>query len=144
MAFPTSYTDAELLTYMVSVLGSVAGVLNLDVSDTVLIEAEYDVLFDYGINDAAEANDINKLRTLARYHSWVTVLSEISLDYNFSDAGAKYDRGQMFDHVEKKLAKAKNEALPYLPNYQIESDTIDWQNDPYEFHQPGTYTEVPR
>jgi len=144
MAFPTRYTDATLLAYMLASLGSVGDILGFGMGTLVLTEAANDVLFDYGITDAADATDMIKIRALARYHAWKTALTEVSLDYNFSDAGAKYDRGQMFDHVEKQLLKFKKDALLYLSDYQIESSTIDWKADPYEFVPLEDKPRIPR
>ena len=144
MTVKTSYSDATLLTYMISVLGSAGDVLGLTTASTIIVEAMDDILFDYGVTATANATDIKKLRTLARFHSWKSAKAEASLDYDFSDAGASYKRSQMFDHVVKQYLQARRDAMLYLPDYQVESDELNWTGDPLEYHEPGTYSDPKR
>jgi hypothetical protein len=131
---------------MYNILGATADAIGLTNTDADFGEAVTDCLLEYGISDAADlpgtiATD-KKLRTLARMFAWKTALAQISADYNFADGGAKYDRGQMFQHIKEQVNLATAEALPYLTEYAVGIESVDYTQDPYEYHEPGTYVET--
>ena len=144
MAIPTSYSENDFRVYLYTILGETAGALGLEPIPADFDEAVYDTLNDYGVSDLSEATDITKLRLLGKLNAWKRALAVVSSDYNFSDAGAKYDRSKVFDQIEKNITKLKLEALPYLSAYQIGVSTIDWKNDPYEYVPVEDKPRVPR
>ena len=83
----------------------------------------------------AEAIDLNKLHKLAVYSVWKQALYDVSLDHDFSADGASYSRSQMHTIILENLNSALNEAIPYLPIYEIDVAEITVDNDPYDFYE---------
>jgi hypothetical protein len=140
MPVPTSYTEDTLKTFMITALSKAATAIGLTVSD--MGEAVIQTLVEYGVTDITDATNIAKLRALAKINAWRTALASVSADYNFADAGARYDRSQVSMMIREYLKGALLEALPYDPNYLIEVDRVDQVQDPYEFHEPGTRVDM--
>jgi len=76
--------------------------------------------------------DSKVLHTVGKVCLWESILREVSFDYDVSADGSSSKRSQLFDHVAKMYLDAVNDALPYLPEYQIEIGTFD-SFDPYKY-----------
>jgi hypothetical protein len=140
---PASYTDSTLGQFMVTVLGETGVTLGLTYPDD-FDEIVEDTLVLYGVRTVAEATDIKKLRKLAELSAWRRALSVVVGDYDFSDAGVSYKRSQIYDHIKNNIELLLKQAIPLISDYYIVASKIDWKNDPYEYHEAGTYTDVPR
>ena len=76
--------------------------------------------------------DSKVLHAVGKVCLWESILREISFDYDVSADGSSNKRSQLFDHVSTQLNSCINDALPYLPDYQIEVGTFE-TFDPYKY-----------
>lgn len=131
MAIPASYTEYELTEYMLSVTSAVSATVGETGLQTyAFAEAVNDVLVAYGVDDIADAEDIAKLRSLAKVEAWRTVISHLMTAYDFSADGASYSRSQMLAAAEKALSMAESaaEASGYSSTYAIQLGTITYSD----------------
>jgi hypothetical protein len=130
MAAPTSYTEATLAEYILAILGPVAAALGwaeqADVQET-LNEA----LLAYGVADIADADDIAKLRALARREAWRAAAAATAGDYDFEADGGRYNRSQVHAQALAAFQAAMVDAMPYDPDYAVSVDAIVHIHDPY-------------
>ena len=122
-----------LSEYLIAYLGKLALTLEWDEADLDIVVT--DTIEDYGISTEAEATDIKKLRLLGKVNLWKKVLTETSGDYNFSSDGGSFSRSQFYDMALKNYEIACNDALEYLPNYQIKVTDLSFANDPYQWSE---------
>jgi hypothetical protein len=94
-----------------------------------------DTLELYGVDTEAEATNETKLHRLADYALWSQAKTDVTLDYDFSADGARYSRSQMFKMVDENLSEAFSNALPYLPDLQVDTTTVTIDNDPYDYNE---------
>ena len=134
MPVPTSYTEETLSQFMFDILGATGVALSLD-PEVNFAEAVIQTLVDYGISEIDAATDIFKIRAIARVHAWEVALATVASDYNFADGGARFDRGQMHDHIIKMRDAALFAAIPYLSDYQVRAEGISHTQDPYVFQE---------
>ena len=109
MALPSSYNEAELRAYMVTVTSNVAAALGW--SEANFTEAVNDALVLYGVATIAEATDIPKLRTLAKVEAWRAVADATAADYQFSADGGSYSRQQLHQQAVAALERAEGDAV---------------------------------
>ena len=128
MAIPSSYTEAELKTYMVSCLGDVATVLGVTVDD--LDEAVNDVLIAYGITDIANAADIAKLRALAKAQAWTVASTNAAALHDIKDADVTYSLSQLRMNIAGNLYSAKLDASLWTGGWSISVSPFPQQH-PY-------------
>jgi hypothetical protein len=134
MAAPGSYTEKDLAAYMHAELGPVALALGLIVgaSDAgSYAEAVNETLLQYGVISISLADDIVRLRSLARVYAWRKAVTQLAALFDFSADAGSYQRSNMFDAAEKNLARALMDALEYDAAYKV---TVTRQNpvtDPY-------------
>ena len=132
MAVPSSYTSAELKTYMDTTLGAVATALGFTTAaGGAYEEPVVEALLAYGADDIASATDVRKLRSLARVEVWRIVMNETTGDFNFAADGGRYDRVQLHENAAAQFKRAQIDALPYDDGYAIEKGTIEVDYDPY-------------
>lgn len=117
MALPTSYTEVQLSDYMCSL------VTGIGPSDTWTdyTETINDVLLMYGVDDIANATDIQKLRAIAAYAIWQRLDRVMTGWYDFSADGGSYKRSQMRDAVKTQLDEARADAAQYLDDASAEN-----------------------
>lgn len=109
MALPSSYSEAELRAYMVTVTSNVAAALGW--SEANFAEAVNDTLALYGVTDIVEATDIPKLRTLAKVEAWRAVADATVADYQFSADGGSFSRQQLHQQAVAALERAEGDAV---------------------------------
>ena len=132
MAAPTTYTEGQLMLYMVAVLGETADVLGWRRADGDYVETVNDVIIDYGVDAIADATDIAKLRALARRAIWKAAVAGLTPRYDFSTDGQSFQRSQMLTHAKEALARAEADALVYgFAGYDVRVDRVLHKNDPY-------------
>ncbi len=111
MALPTAYTDDTLAAYMRdAVLQSTARVLGL-LELSQLEEAVNSAVLACGESDIAACTNIPALRAWAAVAAWEAAQAVAAGDYAYSADGASWQRGQVFDHIEKMLEKARAAAV---------------------------------
>lgn len=115
MTVPTSYTEATLADYMVLELASSG--LSLAVDASSLAEAVNTTLLKYGVTDIADANDMKKLRALAKVEAWSYALATVA--------------EEMFERVKENYRIALKDALLYSPIYSIGVGEVTYSQDPY-------------
>jgi len=137
------YTNETLAEYMAVTLGETGAALGLTEASDIIVEGVNQAVLDYeGIADASGASDDRKIRMLAKAQAWYAAMATVAGDYNFSDAGARFDRGQMFEHCKTMWQMAVWDALLYSPDYKAEFSEVAYPNDPYKFHEPGEYLRM--
>ena len=142
---PTSYTEPELVEFMVTDLGDVATVLDWTGTALPLTEAAYDVAHWLGVSDvAAYTASAQTVRKLARYAAWSQALKSLGARYDVSEDGQSYKRSDLYKHAAAVLAQARDEAIEtgLLPGYSIGRDTLLYPSaDPYTYY-PDEYRVV--
>ena len=136
MAIPTSYTEDELRSYMVTALGDVASVLDIGTAD--MEEPANDVIDSYGVTDVASATNVTKLRALARVGAWRKASQTATVQYTFRSGQSAFNRSDMYKFISDQLSRAESEAYQYDPAYAITVQPIEYKNDPYEPLESGT------
>ncbi len=115
MAIPSSYTELQLQDYMLTVTKAVSDAIGL--TSDLFEEATNDVLAIYGVEDIADANNVHKLRTLARVEAWRVVIDATAVEYDQSrDSGETQvwdKRNQLHTNAVKQLERAKADANEY-------------------------------
>lgn len=137
MALPDKYTEASLKAYMHAALGPIAGVLGWSVDEGNYDEPLNDTLLAYGVSDVEQvtgAEQLKRLRALARYQVWKAAVSGLAALYDFETDGQRFERSQLMRHAEQALALAESEALPYLAEYSIGVIRVEHPHDPYQYY----------
>lgn len=133
MAVPTSYSDATIADFMVAELGEVATVLGL--TDASFDEAIIDTLLAYGEDDIADADDISRLRALARVQAWKRARAAAAARYDFADGTENLKRSQLFKHIQESLTAAESDAAVFASEdsaYVVGRSTAVYADDPYQ------------
>ena len=131
MALPTSYNEATLALYMVTVLGGLAETLGLTTDD--MTEAVNDVAAACSVTDVADATDVKQVRALAKVAALRVAQTMAAGWYDFGADGGDYKRSQVQKQVADLLKAAEQEALLYAPEYAIQVGTLSYPDDPYPF-----------
>lgn len=135
MPVPTSYTEETLAAFMHAKLGDVAGALGYAAA-TSYAEEVSDVLLTYDTDDISTISgmgNIKKLRTLAEMYAWRKAVGDLSAKYKFSADGGSYERQQMFENAQRKLATLEAEAMAYDPAYAVQVTKGRSKHDPYQY-----------
>jgi len=116
MAYPTSYTEQTLGDYVFGQLGDIAGLLSW--SSLADVQPAIDeALAKCSVSDIASitgADSLAKLRTLARYEGWALAVRSLAAQFDFKAGEQDFKRSQSSANAEKELARAKEDAQPYL------------------------------
>lgn len=131
MALPTSYNEATLALYMITVLGGLAETLGLTADD--MTEAINDVAAACSVTDVANATDVKQVRALAKVAALRAAQTMAAGWYDFSADNGDYKRSQVQKQVADLLQAAEQEALLYAPEYAIQVGTLNYTGDPYPF-----------
>lgn len=120
MPVPTSYTESQLKDYMLSVTSRVATAIQ-DWTASNFAEAVTDTLIAYGVDDIADAEEIGKLRGLARVFAWQAMVEATAAQFDSStDTGQstvyqKYSSLHAQARAAHEMAKAEAVRLGYIP-----------------------------
>lgn len=131
MTVPTVYSESVLADFMLQALGSIATVLSLDAVS--FEESVNDVLLAYGVDDIADADDIQQLRALARVAAWKRALTEAASKYDVSDGTMSLKRSQLLTQIRATLSIAETDAAPYLDDgvAVASRSAVVYADDPY-------------
>lgn len=131
MPAPSVYTEHELAVYMLSDLGRVGDVLEFTPAS--MIEAVYDAILAYGVDDISEATDIARLRVLARVAAWQKAAKDAATFYDFVANDARFQRSQLYRQIRDGLTRAQNDAaaLGYLVGYVVKRGRFSITPNPY-------------
>ena len=135
---PTSYTEPQLVEFMVTDLGAVATSLEWDGTSLQLTEAAYDVAHWLGVSDVADyTTSAQTVRKLARYAAWTHALKSLAAHIDVAEDGQTYKESDLYKHAAAVLAQARDEAIEtgLLPGYSIGRDTLLYPSaDPYTYY----------
>lgn len=82
-----------------------------------------------------ESESTNKiLHLVAKVKYWERVINLTSTDMDFSADGASYSRSQVNKMARENLKSALDEALPYIPDYQVQIGSFSYNPDPYIYN----------
>ena len=114
MPLPTSYTEDQICSFMLSELGTIATILDWSVSTPQVRDALWDTLIAYDVATVAAATNMHKLRTLARREAWRAAVKGLTDAYDFSSPdGSSRSRSQMVRQAEARLVEAAQAAKRY-------------------------------
>lgn len=133
MPVPTTYSEAEIKTLMVTTLGTVAAALSWTTATPAIQESVYDAAILLGVSDVADATDIAKLRAAARLAVWRAAVGALAGMTTFSSAGSSYNLSDLQRQAKESLAVAEREAAVHGvdPAMAARVDHIRWRHDPY-------------
>lgn len=130
MAVPAAYNDNELMAFMRSTLGATATVLGwTDLAP--YQEPLNDTLIAYGVDDIADATDVQKLRALARVAVWQSVVDVTAGMSDFRMGDQSVTSSQVHMQAQQRLRHATLQALPYTSAYAVTRTAVTHANDPY-------------
>lgn len=131
MPIPAAYTEQELGAYMLGVTGGLGTRLELAVAD--FDEGVTSALLAYGVDDIANADDIAKLRALARVEAWRTAWNHATGAYDFTADGSSFKRSELAKQAQAQLEQAEREAMAYggIVGYTVTAARMVYANDPY-------------
>ena len=143
MAYPTSYTEATLITYMHTVLSDVATVLAFATA-TSYSEAVNEAVAAYGASDVTTitgTENLYKLRALARREAWRTACGALAAKFDFTADGHAIRRSDLYNHAKEEMQRAEADALAYdaYSGYNVGTATVGYSDDWYM--PPGTATD---
>lgn len=112
MSVPTSYTEDQLKTFMVTSLADVTTVLGWTVATAQVVEAVYDALFAYfgGSGAIADATNVPKLRAAARVAVWRAAVGALAAKYDVTLDSQSFRRGSLLAQARQALTVAEREA----------------------------------
>lgn len=139
MPVPTSYSSAQIQTYMANLLGPVGLALGWAVETGSYDEIEIDVLLAYGAADLSECPDIARLRSLAALCAWTRAEAQSAGLVTFSSFGDTYTLGDLQKRITASLASAQAAASPYVPSPSMTATRkrAVYANDPYQSRWPS-------
>jgi basic membrane lipoprotein Med (substrate-binding protein (PBP1-ABC) superfamily) len=106
MSVPSAYTEAELQAFMLATLRDIASVLAWTGPE--LAEAVTETLISYGVDDIADATDIQRLRAHARVQAWTAAADALAAQSDYEADGGNYKTSQMYAQALKQLAAAQS------------------------------------
>lgn len=114
MPLPAVYTENALADLMEAELGQVGIDLGLPDSEA-LPEAVNEVigLLGHGLDQETTTAGLMKVRAFARWQAWLCAEAAATNQYDVKAGSAAVTRSQMFEHIEKRLARAEAAALVY-------------------------------
>jgi hypothetical protein len=84
------------------------------------------------ITTESESNN-KALKAVAKVKYWERVVAKTSSDFDYKTEGESYSRYQVWEMACKNLAGAVSDAMPYLPNYEIQVGTFTYSPNPYDY-----------
>jgi hypothetical protein len=81
--------------------------------------------------EPTSADDLKQYYALLKYRALNHFKTELSTAYDYKADGETFNRSQMFEQVAKLTLEAKHDALPYLPDFQIDQGRVSYPDDPY-------------
>jgi len=115
MPFPTAMTEADVRTYMVQRLSTVASVLGLTAQSEVIGTGaeEVDGFLTTGILGTTGIEGVRKIRALARWQAWLAAYASRDQFDIVAASGAKLTRSQMMRGIADALARCELEVMQY-------------------------------
>lgn len=132
MTLPTIYDDTTLAAFMLGVLGDVGSVLGMTTGS--FPEAINDVLLVYGVADLTDADDIAKVRALARVEAWKLALVNAASRYDVSDGTQSLKRSQLLAQIKTALGQAQEDASDVVDivSATASRSSVIYADDPYQ------------
>lgn len=138
MTIPSSYSSAQLQTYMHELLGPVGLALGWSVELGSYDEPEIDTLLGYGATSLADCTDIAKLRALAALAAWTRAEAHAAGLVTFTSFGDTYTLGDLQKRITASLASAQTRAEPYTAaSHGATIRRVVYPNDPYVSRWPS-------
>lgn len=132
MQIPAGYTNPELAEYMQRVIGPLSGILDLTVEGQSFDNAIGDALAAYGVQDAADASDIPRLRAYAQREAWRLVRDMTVGYYDLrSPDGEQLNRSQLHAHAVAMFNEAERRVGEFEGTYSVQRFTVRRIPDPY-------------
>lgn len=113
MPAPTTHTEDTLKQFIVDELGAVATALSLTTASAQVVNAVYAVQRLLSLDDVADATDMTKVETLARWRAWMVAKAAGVPQYDIASQGDSLDRSQFYDHIAAMLSDAEAAASQY-------------------------------
>jgi hypothetical protein len=132
MDVPQSYTTPELAEYQERVIGPLSGILGLHVADGAFTESVRATLLAYGVDDAAQADDIPLLRAYAEREAWRLVRDHAVAMYDLrTPDGEGLSRSQVYRQATERLYNAERTVAVLSGAAAPRVHTVRRMPDPY-------------
>jgi hypothetical protein len=133
---PSSYTEAELKTFIVTTLGEVGTILGWTTATTLVTEAVNDTLLALGVSDISSvsgATAIQQLRAMAAVSAWRAALGSLAARYDFADGDQDRKRSQVHKMILESLSLAESNAAAVGVGVAgtIPRQSLVYTEDPY-------------
>lgn len=135
MPAPTAYTESDLIAFMQDTLKGVADLLEWSEDDQYQ-EAVNETLLSYGVDNISEITgreNVRRLRAIARFQVWKSVVNATAGYYNFSADNGRFDRSQIHEQARANMTAAETDLLTFDDQYRVGVDTLDYKHDPYQY-----------
>lgn len=113
MPAPTAYSEAQLKTFVVEELGTVATALGLTTSSASVTNAVYAVERILGVSDVASLTDMGKLEAVARWQAWLAAEATAITGVDLRSDGDEIKFSQRLAGIRARLAYAEALAARY-------------------------------
>jgi hypothetical protein len=121
---------------MHSLAGDVAGVFGWTMAQGSYDEPVNNVLLsleEEDLDSFTSAEDLQMVRAHAAVRLWEKAVQQAAAKLSFVADGVDLDRSLFQAMLEKNLAAARSELLPYDPNYFVGVHRIPFRHDPYAY-----------
>lgn len=132
MSIPVSYTTDQLAAYMHGVIGpNVAAILGWTAPGS-YTEIVTDAVLSYGVDDISKADDMLKLRSIARMEVWRAVRDQTSAHYDLTmPDGIRAERNQINSQAQTAYLEARKDAMRHGAGYAVAVSDIRHSDDPF-------------
>jgi hypothetical protein len=113
MSAPVSYTEAQLKTFLVEELDTVATALGLTTSSASITRAVYAVERALGVSDVASLTDMAKLEAIARWQAWLAAEASAISNFDLRSSGDELKLSQILEGIRARLAYVEAIAARY-------------------------------
>lgn len=132
MPAPLSYSEPDLIAYMLDTMGQVATDLKWTAMEPALLRAVWSVQRACGVSNIIDATDMAKVEALANREAWRAASRHTASLFTFGpQQGERFEMGKINDQINTQLALAEAAAAPYLSSNRIGVATLRYEGDPY-------------
>lgn len=121
-----------LVDYLTARYSTIGDQLGYESADYALVVTDTLTLLDIDL-ESSESN-VWKLQRIAEYLFWKKVVTDTSLDIDFTADSSSYKRSQMNEQARKNMMDAERDVYPYLPIADATVESISG-TDPYGYYE---------
>lgn len=130
MPVPTSLTETQLKTFLVTELGDVGTALGWTTTTPQLVQAVSDAEVLLGVSDVATETNIPRAWAAGRVAIWRAAIRSLGAQFQYSADGQSYSRQQLQAMAKDSLAMAEADLAEQGGGASIKVDRVTYA-DPY-------------